>query len=268
VKNTIILAYHDIDSKDSPTEKKDLPTIDTVVRLEEFESQMNYLADEGFTVLSVEQYLNKRKLNEPSENSKDIVLTFDDGHISNYCYALPILRKYSFHATFFVIADFIGKPYYMGMNEIKKLLDNKMEIGSHSRSHTYLTELEQDEMEREVVESKRILENCCGKRIDGFAYPGGHQNRKVVESVKTAGYKAAVSCIVGRNNTRTNPFLLRRIEVRRGTSMKEFKNALNPVTIIFFQGLDMGKFFMKKTLGLTTYEFFRQKLYRLYPFKR
>lgn len=268
VKKTIILAYHDIDSKDSPTEKKDLPTIETVVRCEEFESHMNYLAGEGWTVLSVEQYLSKKKNGGYADKDKVIVLTFDDGHISNYRFALPILRKYSFYATFYIIADFIGKPYYMGMDEIRELLNCNMEIGSHSRSHSYLTELKQEEIDKELVESKNILQKCCGKRIDGFAYPGGHQNRKVVESVKTAGYKAAVSCLVGQNNAKTNPFLLRRIEVRRGTSLKDFKNAINPMNITFFQCVDMGKFLMKKTLGLKNYEFFRQRLYYLYPFKR
>ena len=64
MEKTIILAYHDIDSDDHPTEKTDVPTIQTVVRLSEFESHMQYLYSAGYTVLSVKEYLDKNKNNE------------------------------------------------------------------------------------------------------------------------------------------------------------------------------------------------------------
>lgn len=266
MNNTIILLYHDIDTPGNPTEKKDLATRETVVRLEEFESHMKYLASEGYRVLSVKQYLDEQK--GGNDRDKDIVLTFDDGHISNFQFALPVLRQYSFSATFFIITNNISKPYYMGEQEIKELLDCNMEIGSHGLTHSYLTELSHEEIQREVTESRNILEAGIGRPIEVFAYPGGHFNQMVVQCVKTAGYRAAVSCIVGQNNRKTDPFLLNRIEVRRGTSLKAFQHAISTPSIIFFQCVDMGKFVMKKTLGLKRYEWLRQKFYYLYPFKR
>lgn len=119
--NTIILLYHDIDSKKKPTEKEGIATKETVVSIEEFESHMEYLAGEGYRVLTVKEYLNR--LDSSKLSNKDIVLTFDDGHISNHQFALPILRKHSFSATFFIIAGNIGKRYYMGSREIFELLD-------------------------------------------------------------------------------------------------------------------------------------------------
>lgn len=266
MKNTIILLYHDIDSSDNPTEKKDLATRETVVRLEEFESHMRYLASEGYRVLSVKQYLEEQQYG--NDRDRDIVLTFDDGHISNHRFALSVLNRYSFSATFFVIANNIGKSNYMGEQEIHELLDYNMEIGSHGLTHSYLTELNPEEITREVTESKNILEACIGKPVEVFAYPGGHFNRNVEECVKAAGYQAAVSCIVGRNNRKTAPFLLKRIEARRGTSLKAFQKALSMPNIMFFQCVDMGKTLMKKTIGLGRYEGLRQKFYYLYPFKR
>lgn len=266
MNRAIILAYHDIDTKNNPTEKKDLPTIQTVVNVDEFESQMHYLASAGYTVLSVTEYLDRLKKNK--NNDRCIILTFDDGHYSNYNYALPILRKYSFHASFFIVVDFVGKPLYMGDYEIQELISCNMEIGSHGLTHAYLTQLTREEIIQEVVESKRLLEKRIGRQVDVFAYPGGHQNKKVVEIVKNAGYKAAVSCITGLNNARTNPFLLRRLEVRRGTSVREFRNALDTKSILFFQCIDMLKAVMKKSLGLRVYEGLRQKFFFLYPFKR
>lgn len=266
MNNTIILLYHDIDTPGNPTEKKDLATRETVVRLEEFESHMKYLASEGYRVLSVKQYLDEQK--GGNDRDKDIVLTFDDGHISNFQFALPVLRQYSFSATFFIIANNIGKPYYMGEQEIHDLLDCKMEIGSHGLTHSYLTELSHEDIQREVTESKNILEACLGRPIEVFAYPGGHFNQKVLQTARTEGYRAAVSCIVGRNSRKTNPFLLKRIEVRRGTSLKAFQKAISTPNILFFQGIDMGKSFMKKVFGLKRYEWLRQRFYYLYPFKR
>ena len=230
MKDMIILLYHDIDSHDKPTQKKDLATRETVARFEEFESHMKYLASEGYRVLSVTQYLDEQK--GGNVRDQDIVLTFDDGHISNYQFALPVLRKCLFSATFFVIADNIGKPYYMGEQEIHGLLACKMEMGSHGLTHSYLTEIRHDEIQREVTESKNILEACLGRPVEVFAYPGGHFNQKVLQSVKSAGYRAAVSCIVGRNNRKTDPFLFKRIEVRRGTSLKAFQNAINELSCL------------------------------------
>ena len=91
---------------------------------------------------------------------------------------------------------------------------------------------------------------------------------RVLKSVNDADYEAAVSCITGKNSSKTNPFLLRRIELRRGTSSLQFKKAIDPKSILFFQCVDLGKLLMKRVLGLKKYEVLRQRLYHLYPFKR
>ena len=260
------MLYHDIDSEEKPTEIEDLATRETVVRIEEFESHMAYLADEGYRVLSVKQYFDELSWGKNSE--KKIVLTFDDGHISNYKFVLPVLREHSFYATFFIIADNIDKPYYMGSKQIKALLDNDMEIGSHGLTHAYLTELNFNDAKREISESRRIIASCTGRPVEVFAYPGGHLNKKITGCVKTEGYRAAVSCIVGRNNSKSNTFLLKRIELRRGTSLRAFQKAIRPTNIMFFRCLDMGKSLIKNMAGLKRYEHMRNKFYYLYPFKR
>lgn len=266
MKNTTIILYHDIDTSDRPTEKLDLASKETVARLKEFEIHMAYLYSKGYNVLSLDQYLKIRKAGTVSD--KMIVLTFDDGHISNYLYALPILQKYSFSATFFVIAANIGMPYYIGTQEIKVMLKSGMEIGSHGLTHTYLPKLSCDEVKEEVVKSKKILESCTGLPVEIFAYPGGHVNKMVIECVKSAGYKAAASCVLGPNNSRTDPFMLQRIEVRRGTSLNSFRRINNPLSIKFFRYIDLVKTFLQKTMGLDFYQRARRKFYFLYPFKR
>jgi peptidoglycan/xylan/chitin deacetylase (PgdA/CDA1 family) len=264
-KTTIIL-YHDIDSPDKPSEKIGKATRETVVRLEEFESHMAWLNSGGYNVLSLGQYVKMRKSGKIPE--KAIVLTFDDGHKSNYQYAFPILKRYSFSATFFIIAGNIGKRHYLSSDEIKEMAENGMEIGSHSISHTYLPLLGVENLRKETKKSKEIIESHIGKTVDWFAYPGGHLNRTVIDSVRFAGYKGAASCVLGRNNRSTNPFLFRRVEVRRGTSVAAFQKINNDSSLLFFEIIDKIKSGLKNYLGLNRYQEIREKLYFLYPFKR
>lgn len=263
---TIILLYHDIDSPDNPSEKEDLATFKTVVRLNEFEDQMAGLAEDGWNVLSMGRYLEKLQLG--SVNSKDIVLTFDDGHYSNYKFAFPILQQYGFTATFFIIADRIETPFYMNPAALQELAAADMEIASHGLTHTFLPLLAMREIHRELEESKTVLEQVTGHTVHSFAYPGGHFDGRVLHCLQDSGYEAAASCIVGFNTVATDRFRLRRVEIRRGTSIDDFKNALTRKNILFYQGVDSVKRMVKKSVGLARYRKLRQKMYCLYPFKR
>ena len=262
----IFLLYHDIDSIEFPSEKKGLATTETVVRLSEFESHMAWLDENGWNVISIQQFLEKQK--NGNIEALDIVLTFDDGHISNHRLALPVLQKYGFRATFFIIADRIGIPYHMGIEELRELDDAGMEIGSHGLTHTYLPQISEQEIERELLGSKKKIEKTIGKSVDSFAYPGGHYNDNVLKCIGESSYKMGASCIVGCNHPKSNRYLLRRIEIRRGTSVSDFKRSVNLSNILFYQVIGAIKNGLKKIVGLEKYTALRQKLYFLDPFKR
>lgn len=263
---TIFLLYHDIDTPETPSEKHDRATRDTVVSLEEFESHMSCLADSGKRVISIKDYLSKQESGTLSPN--DIVLTFDDGHISNYRYALPVLKKYGFTATFFIIAQRIGTPYHMNRAELQELVRSGMEIGSHGLTHTYLPKLSKDEISYELTESQRIIEAAVREPVRTFAYPGGHHNAEVLDCMGRSSYNAAASCVVGYNSIKTDPYLFRRLEIRRNTSARDFNNAIKASTIKFYQAVDSVKNHVKNLVGLDRYEILRQKFYFFYPFKR
>lgn len=263
---TLFLLYHDLDSAEYPSEKEDLATKETVVRLSEFESHMAALAENGWHVISMSHFFAKQ--NQGSVTDKDIVLTFDDGHISNHRLAFPVLQKYGFKATFFIIAERIGASYYMDNADLQELSGAGMEIGSHGLTHTYLPELSSPGIESELAESKTIIESVVEQPVETFAYPGGHYNSNVLKCIKKSGYKAGASCIVGWNSRKTNPLLLRRVEIRRGTTAADFKCSINANNVLFYQAIDNVKSGMKKIVGLERYKFLRQKLYFLYPFKR
>lgn len=261
-----ILLYHDIDTLEDPSEKTDIASLGTVVSLGEFKSHMEYLSDKGFNVISVARYLEK--INDNSISPTDIVLTFDDGHVSNYIYALPVLKQYSFSATFFIIANQINEKYYMTSHQLQELRKNGMEIGSHGLTHTWLPLLDSNDIEYEIEESRKKIEIASKGLVKTFAYPGGHYTDFIVKSVRKNGYAAALSCILGINKKDTEPYLLKRIEIRKGTSKTDFQKALNPLSISIYTFIDRVKRVIKQIAGLKRYEKLRHNLYSLYPFKR
>jgi len=122
-----------------------------------------------------------------SENKKACLsLTFDDGLESHYTKVLPLLQQYNYQATFFVSTN----PQQESSREvitdqqIKSLIENGNEIGSHTVNHLYLTSLDEKELETELSESKRILEEKFGIEVRSLALPYGDYNERVLEKAK------------------------------------------------------------------------------------
>ena len=118
-------------------------------------------------------------------NDKVIFLNFDDGRLSQYTNAKPVLDKYGFKATFYVVCNYIGKkPGYMNWNEIETLHREGHDIGSHSMDHVRLDKLPKKNIEYQVGESKICLQKH-GINVTSFAYPfdGGSNDKTVVDIV-------------------------------------------------------------------------------------
>jgi peptidoglycan/xylan/chitin deacetylase (PgdA/CDA1 family) len=116
---------------------------------------------------------------------KLIILNFDDGRLSQYTNAKPVLDKYGFKATFYVVCNYIGKkPGYMDLNEIETLHREGHDIGSHSMDHVRLEKLPNKNIEYQVSESKKCLQKH-GISVTSFAYPfdGGSDDKTVVDIV-------------------------------------------------------------------------------------
>ncbi len=261
-----ILLYHDIRSPELPCEKSGLAARDTVVHGDIFEGQLRSLHEAGYRSITLDSYLKTRKIASPE--GKRVILSFDDGHVSNYRLALPLLRKFGFTAVFFIVADWVGSPHYMDEDDIRRLADAGMEIGSHGLTHSYLPLLDDGGVERELVESRERLESITGQEVVFFAFPGGHHDKRVITGLKRWGYRGACSCLQGLNTPAVDPFCLKRIEIRKRSSVEDFTTLFDPGQIFFYGAVDGFKDLFRKTLGLETYTRMRSRFYRFYPFKR
>jgi peptidoglycan/xylan/chitin deacetylase (PgdA/CDA1 family) len=108
--------------------------------------------------------------NNNNNNSKLVILNFDDGFENQYTYAKPILDKYGFKASFFVVCNYAGKPDRMSWQEITTLHNEGYDVESHSMNHNHMDIMTPEELNYEIGQSKQCLADH-GINATIFAYP-------------------------------------------------------------------------------------------------
>ena len=176
-----------------------------------FEQQMKYLKDNGYnTVLPDDIYNHYTKGSKLPE--KPIMLSFDDTRKEHFNIVAPILEKYGFKGTFFIMTVAIGKKNYMNTTDIKMLSDNGHCIGHHTYDHQDLRKLPIKEWNTQIDKPKVKLEKIIGKEVNYLAYPFGLCNDFAAKELKKRNFKGAFQ-LSGRQD-KNNPFLtIRRLIV-------------------------------------------------------
>jgi peptidoglycan/xylan/chitin deacetylase (PgdA/CDA1 family) len=150
--------YHELEVEGHPPSQNDPGYLRYVVREHEFREQMEWLQSAGLRGISVSEALT-------GKTSGGIVITFDDGCETDLSVAAPILRKLNFGATFYITVGFLGRPGYLAADQLRELRDAGFEIGCHSMTHPYLTDLDDLQLHREIVEgnhgSRKLLVALC-----------------------------------------------------------------------------------------------------------
>lgn len=224
---SIILNYHNI--VDST---KDLHLYD--VFLDNFKQQVVFLRD---TLPTGRQAQYATPCLPAGRRDTETVLTFDDGYKSWANEVLDVLKANDIKAYFFVCIEYL-KNGQISKEDILKLKENGMIIGSHGMTHGFLTEMLHKERVKELKDSKNMLEEILGEEVKYFSIPRGVHNRAVVEAAKMVGYKNVFTSEVGINRVRGfagsrvrelggNNFLLKRIAIKRDTTLNSFKDILN-----------------------------------------
>ncbi|MBW9157400.1 polysaccharide deacetylase family protein [Clostridium tagluense] len=197
------------------------------VPAQQFKEQMKYIKDKGYATITLQQ-LSKFILENKPIPQKSVVITFDDGYVDNYQYAFPILKSLNLKATVFVIPKTIDKRKgYMTSNQLKELQANGIDIQSHTLDHEELTTLSYERQLNTLKESKKILENILGKKVNYIAYPYAKYNDNTIKAAKDAGY--VMGFILGGRVARKNDgiYTLHRICVIPSDSMEVLKSRLN-----------------------------------------
>jgi peptidoglycan/xylan/chitin deacetylase (PgdA/CDA1 family) len=153
-------------------------------------------------------------------------VTFDDGYLSIYERACPMLRERNMTATVYVVVDSLGginewdrragdqEEKMMSAAQARELADNGFEIGSHTLTHPHLPRLDDEQLAHEIADSKHKLEDLIGREVTSFSYPYGDFDSRVLNAAIAAGYENAASTRLGAVIEGTSLFEFPRVNVR------------------------------------------------------
>ena len=210
---------------------------------DKFEEQLLFLASHGYQTVTLKELydsLATKKTLPP----KSVVLTFDDGYKDNITTALPLLQKYKMVATVFPIACWVGKENKwenfnkqltntMDWDELRSWLEAGMEIGAHTANHPFLSHCDQQQLENELKESKRILEEKLFITVDYLCYPYGDFAEETKNAGKKAGYKMALAIFDHVPLWSLDLMALPRIPIPAKQKLWEFSLKVSPLHLIF-----------------------------------
>ena len=189
-----------------------------------FEAQMRSLSESGHQVLRLHEVLQVVRGERPAP-ARGVALTFDDGYRGHLDHVVPVLERYGFSATFFLVSDRVGGTNawdarhgdppraLMGWPGAAALVKRGMDVGSHSRTHPFLPSLSDAEIEEEIRGSKALIEDGLGIPVRFFSYPHGLLDDRCLRLVEASGYAGACSSDFGVNGPGTSPFRLRRTQI-------------------------------------------------------
>ncbi|SHK33458.1 polysaccharide deacetylase family protein [Thermocrinis minervae] len=209
-----VLTYHSIGI---PPKEARLKTL--YVNPKAFERQIWLLKTLGFRFLRLSEVLSG------NFSGKSVLLTFDDAYSDFFENAYPVLKRYNIPAVVFVPVMCVGKfnlwdwkelrvkKPIMSWDQIKMLVEEGFEIGSHTLTHPFLSRIPPEQAAREIEDSKKILEDKLGVEVVSFCYPYGDYNNMVRDMVARAGYRIAFTTKKGSFEDSPNIYEVRRITI-------------------------------------------------------
>ena len=217
-----VLSYHHFSKR-----KKDK----LFIRQNEFEQQMQYLKDNGYRVITIDQMFEF--LEHGQAPAKSVVITIDDGWRDFYDLGFPILKKFGYPATLFIQTELIDNKSKSTLNwaHVREMVEsNTVDIQCHTKTHRKLNKRNHgesfqqyiDAIENDLIESKRIIKQKLGQDVKYLAYPYGEMNQLVVDLVKKAGYRGAFTVERGSTPFFTNNYRINRSMIYGHYSPSQF----------------------------------------------
>jgi peptidoglycan/xylan/chitin deacetylase (PgdA/CDA1 family) len=252
---SVFLMYHELELAGRPLCSSEPGYVRYVLTVEQFRRDMSTIEQLGLKGMNVSQALQF--------SHASIAITVDDGCETDLIAVAPLLKSFGFSATFYVIAGFLGKPGFLSPSQLQELSSLGFEIGCHSMTHAFLTELNDRELRREIADSKITLEQIIGKSVAHFSCPGGRYNSRVSLAAQEAGYGTLAHSVPRANASNCDPFSLGRVAMTRDFSREAFAKLC--------RGENLWKLKMKaglltearRVLGNPTYERIRAILLKI-----
>lgn len=214
-KSCVFLMYHEIELPGRPLCQSDPGYVRYILPLETFRRQMAWIEESGWQGLNVGEALR-----HPA--GPGVCITFDDGCETDLIAAAPVLREFGFNATFYLTAGFLGTPGYLTTGQVRDLDAQGFQIGCHSMTHAYLSDLAEPELKREVMDAKLLVEQIVGHPIKHFSCPGGRYDQRTLKMARNAGFETVANSEYYANSSSTSPYKLGRVAMLRNLTMEEF----------------------------------------------
>ena len=219
-----ILMYHYISV---PPPDADVYRRDLSVTPANFEQQLRYLAENGYTTITLKDLVYHLTLGYPLPE-RPVILTFDDGYRDNFFHAYRLLRRFDSVGTFFPITGFIdeNRPEHLTWGQVRVMHQGGMEFGSHSYTHPDLRGQSVDYLVWQIVGSQEAIAERIEEPVRLFSYPAGSYDQQAIDVLHSAGFWAAVTTRQGDEHTSSNLFELKRIRVRGDDTLEQFATRL------------------------------------------
>lgn len=213
-----VLMYHGLHS--SPGDAGRFDAVYSVTP-DNFARQLDWLAANGYSGVRL------RDLDKLKDGVKPVVISFDDGDVSNHDVALPLLLERGFAAEFFVTADFVGQPGMLSESAARALSSAGMGVQSHGCTHNYLEDLDDESLTIELRDSKQRLEDITGSTVDALALPGGRGGDRERRVAMELGYRHILNSVPGPNLRWREGEYLQRVAITRGLAPSEFASLVD-----------------------------------------
>jgi peptidoglycan/xylan/chitin deacetylase (PgdA/CDA1 family) len=218
-----ILVYHQIAS----AAPKGTPFRSLSVAPADFAKQMGFLKLLGYQGLSMSDLMPYLR---GERRGKVFGITFDDGYLNNLVHALPVLQRYGFSSTCYVVSQLLGKTNawdlevgipqvpLMTAGHLRQWVAGSQEVGAHTRHHVHLKQLDEAGCRLEIAQCKSELEDFVGVPVQHFCYPYGEYSAQHVAIAGEAGYLTVTTTQRSRCQAQEDLLRLPRVPVPRTTT--------------------------------------------------
>ena len=211
----VFLMYHELELPGRALVQSEPGYVRYILAQDTFRSQMHWLRENGYRGLDV-----SGALSYPSAPS--VCITFDDGCETDLIAAAPILQEFGFRATFYLTSGFLGTPGYLNPDQVRELDSLGFEVGCHSMTHPYLSDVSEAELGREILDAKLQIEAILSHTISHFSCPGGRYDQRTLETARRAGFRTVANSHFHGNSQATSKYELGRVAMMRGAPLEEF----------------------------------------------